>query len=393
VGFGNDYRDTQLARQIDVARFLEWENDRIAAFFDRLFKDITAKLMAFDAGGGNLHRADHLRELEKTFRTTLGEGYRSFKSFFNEDLLEMGISEEVFVTIAMDSIAGVPLINNALTPAWLRGIVTGQVVQGGPMSAWWQRQANGTQNQIMDAVRLGLTEGDSIADMVRRLRGEATGVGHMVLDPITNRVRWLPGFNGGVMGYSRRNAESITRTASMGIVADIRRGVYRANPDVVEGIVQISTLDGRTTEVCVLYDGEWWSYDGETGMIPRGPKGLEYNGGVPRHWGCRSTEAPKTPSWRDLGIPLDEIPAGTRRTMDGEVPENVTAAQWLRSKYSTDPGIVHGIFGKTKGDLWAQGRITDAEMISQNGRPLSLAEIVKRAGGTDGNHYTRILGG
>jgi len=99
-----------------------------------------------------------------------------------------------------------------------------------------------------------------------------------------------------------------------------------------------------------------------------------------------------TRTWRDLGINLDEIPPGTRRVMDGEVPEDVTASQWLKGKYKQDPAIVHGIFGKTKGDMWAQGRITDAELLDQKGRPLSLKTIISRAESRDGGFYAGQAG-
>jgi len=264
MGFGNDFRDAEFVRQIDLARFVEWEKDRTAAFFQRLYQHITDRLKEFDEAGGDLYRAAHLRELQKSFRATLGEGFRDYRAFMEDDLFQMAVSEGQFVKNTVDTLAGLPLTSNVLTPAWLKAIVHGQVVQGAPMYEWWQRQANGTQQKIMDAVRLGMAEGDGIAEIATRLQGSATSVGKMVLDPITNNVRWLPAMNGGVQAFSRRNAEAITRTAAMGIAADARRDMYSSNRDVIKGIQQVSALDGRTTETCIMYDGESWDFEDDS---------------------------------------------------------------------------------------------------------------------------------
>lgn len=113
-------------------------------------------------------------------------------------------------------------------------------------------------------------------------------------------------------------------------------------------------------------------------MKPIGPKKLPYRGGVPRHFGCRSTEGPLTFTWRELGIDMDEIPEGTRRSMDGEVPESVTADKWMKNKYKTDPAMVEKVFGKERARLFGEGRLNARQMMDQSGRPLTLGALKER---------------
>jgi hypothetical protein len=129
-------------------------------------------------------------------------------------------------------------------------------------------------------------------------------------------------------------------------------------------------------------------------MKPIGPKKLPYKGGVPRHFQCRSTEVPVTRSWREMGLPMDEISPGTRRSMDGEIPESVTMTDWLKEKYQTPEGraMVQRIFGKTKADLFMSGRVTARQMIDQSGRPLSLSALLKRTKLTEAYTAGDIVG-
>lgn len=49
------------------------------------------------------------------------------------------------------------------------------------------------------------------------------------------------------------------------------------------------------------------------------------------HWGCRSTETFILKSWKELGIDIDidEMDAGTRASMDGQVPVGTIFIEWI----------------------------------------------------------------
>lgn len=64
--------------------------------------------------------------------------------------------------------------------------------------------------------------------------------------------------------------------------------------------------------------------------------------------------------------------------MNGELPESMTADQWLKSQYKSNPQMVEKVFGKNKARLYAEGRLTSKQMIDQNGRPMTLAQLMER---------------
>ena len=70
---------------------------------------------------------------------------------------------------------------------------------------------------------------------------------------------------------------------------------------------------------------------------------------------CRSTTVPVTKSWKKLGIDLEEIPAGTRASMNGQVPETLTYYEWLKTQ---SKNIQNEVLGIKKGELFRQGKLS-----------------------------------
>lgn len=112
-----------------------------------------------------------------------------------------------------------------------------------------------------------------------------------------------------------RAAEGLALTSVQQVMADARMAAYQQNADLIKGVQQLSTLDGRTSPVCHGYDHSARALDGSplSGLKPLP------TGGPPWHWRCRSVLVPITKSWEELGIKgMKEIPPGTRASMDGQ---------------------------------------------------------------------------
>ena len=163
---------------------------------------------------------------------------------------------------------------------------------------------------------------------MRRVRGRATGKRHVY--ELNGQERVFVEFRGGIMDTSTRNAEALVRTSVATISADARRSTFEENQDVVKGVVQISTLDTRTTATCIARSGLAWSLPD---YQPIGHS-IAYGGGTPVHRGCRSsTEAPLLRSWQELGIDLQDAPAGTRWSrLDGKVPGDFTFDDFFKRR-------------------------------------------------------------
>ena len=77
-------------------------------------------------------------------------------------------------------------------------------------------------------------------------------------------------------------------------------------------------------------------------------------------------------SWRELGIDANELPEGTRASMDGQVAESVTYEEKLRKM---TPKQQDEALGVGKAQLFRDG-MTLREMV-QDGKELPLKDLGK----------------
>lgn len=90
---------------------------------------------------------------------------------------------------------------------------------------------------------------------------------------------------------------------------------------------------------------------------------------------CRSAVVPITKSLRELGVDIDDAPAGTRASMNGQVPSDITYNEWLK----TQPiSVQNDALGITKARLFREGGLSVDRFVNRNGFELTLDELKKR---------------
>jgi SPP1 gp7 family putative phage head morphogenesis protein len=238
-------------------------------------------------------------------------------------------------------------------PAEVAAAVAGKgTIQGNRVLDWWRTQNNQLQAGFARSVRQSMTHGETLQQAVTRVvGGTVDGV----------KVK-------GIMAVSRAQASALVATSMNHATNQARLATYRKNTDVVKAIQQVSTLDNRTSEVCIAYSGLVW--DAET--LEPIDHDLPFNGGPPRHFNCRSTLVPITKSFRELGVNIDEVPKGERASMDGAVPEDTTFDQFLRGKTED---FQNELLGEEKAALWRDNRITLQQLVDFRGNPVPVAEL------------------
>ena len=202
-------------------------------------------------------------------------------------------------------------------------------------------------------IRMGVLQGDTVSDMVRKVRG--------------TRAR---AFGDGILSIDRRSAEAMVRTAVGHTVSVARDNVYSANADVVKAVQWVSTLDSRTSEICRQHDGKTYTVDTHK---PIGHT-LPWLGGPGQaHWNCRSCSVPVFKSMKELGIDMPELPATeTRASMDGQVPATMTYAKWFGKQSAARQDEV---IGATRGRLFRSGAVEFSQFANDKGRTLTLKEL------------------
>lgn len=316
---------TQLLRDVEpelmdrlVARLRAIE----ARGYDR-GPDVTARLRELLAGIGEIID---------------GRYSRAYQSMV-VDLTDLAHVEAGREQVALSKAVG-PLGLEATLPApsTLAAIVTERPLEGRVLGAWTARLADNERAAVIRAIRqvgLGMAQGETIEQIVTRVQGP-----------------------GGVMDISRRNARALVRTAVNHVSTAARLETFAQNESLISGERIVATLDGRTTPYCRRIDGEVFP----VGVGPR----------PPFHWNCRSTVSPVVKKWSELGIPLREVPPGTRASMDGQVPAGMTYGAWFKRQPSS---FQRRVLGPSRYKLFAVGKLDVNRFTDPSGRLFTLAEL------------------
>lgn len=90
---------------------------------------------------------------------------------------------------------------------------------------------------------------------------------------------------------------------------------------------------------------------------------------------CRSASVPVVKSWRELGLNVDQLPPGTRASMDGQVAADLTFRDWLKRQSAERQD---DILGPTRGRLMRSGKLDFPEFYDAQGRWLTLDQLRER---------------
>jgi hypothetical protein len=449
---------------------------KIIALLKRTETDLVKKLIDFDLTPGRSEIArQRLQRLLDSVREIIQEGYNGLEPELRKELLELADYESEYQQKMLQATVPVQLDLTTPTIEQLVAVVQRRPFNGSLLSEWAARLEENTRRRVSDAISIGFTEGETVQQIVQRVRGTRAN-----------------NYKDGILEVTRREAEAIVRTAVSHVANGARDELFRANTDIIKGVKWVSTLDSRTCLVAgtlvdtpcgrkpieSIREGEMviggisglprrvivtakassllnyhftlrngaeiqtTAYHlfltADYGWIPAHLVSLGYMlssplqkraakvieritvfpdkpvevfdiqvekdesfvvGGVtlhnsaicrardgevypvdsgprpPAHWGCRSGTAPILKDWRSLGIDEDELPPGTRASIDGQVPEDMTYGEWLRKRSRAE---VEDIMGKTKAKLFLDGNLPLDRFVSRQGDELTIAELKKR---------------
>ena len=305
-----------------------------------LFIQLTAALQQLPVSQFSVERLDSLLASVRQINSVAYQKIRHELSAELADLVayEQGYQQQLFqntLPVAFE-VATAP-VAQVVSSAMARPF------QGRLLSEWMAGLEAEKAAKIRDAIRIGYVEGQTIPEMVTRLRGTKAKQ-----------------YQDGILEITRRNAETIVRTAVSHTANHTRQKFYEANDDLVKGWKFTATMDSRTSITCAALDGQVFP-------VGEGPQ-------PPRHPNCRSTSVPILRSWKELGIDLKEFPESTRSSMDGQIPANVTYNEWLKGKDST---FQDKVLGPTRAKLFREGMPVD-RFVNKAGDRLTLDELRKR---------------
>jgi SPP1 gp7 family putative phage head morphogenesis protein len=355
--------DRAVDHEIDLIRFERGVVFRMIAVLNRSDAQLTAQLsealLQIDVGSFTVERLDSLLS---SVRQTNAAAYAAVFDEFGPELQALAKAEADAQAAGLRSAvpAAVQLRFPVAAVAWeqVYAAAVSRPFQGRLLRDWAATVPEQRMAAIRNAIRAGFVEGQTTADIIKRVRG-------------TKALR----YEDGILARPRRELASVIQTALSHTAQTARSASYAANADLVKAIRWVSTLDNRTSPMCRVRDGLLYSAD--TKHKPLGHKVPWGDGPGRLHFNCRSVSIPVLKSWRELGIPAEEMPAGTRASMDGQVSAETTYGQWLSRQSAARQDE---ILGPERGALLRAGKVTVEQFSDDKGNWLTLAQLLARIG-------------
>jgi SPP1 gp7 family putative phage head morphogenesis protein len=332
--------DEILSRQISLMRFTAGEKKKVFQIFLQMQDELKAKLQN---GFTSFERARITKLLAECTKIINGfyDGVQSQFDFSGLAKAEAEASSKAMAVIGVD--VSVP------SASVLKAMVSDTLLQGAPLSAWWNKQAEDTAFKFSAQVRQGVAQGETLQQIITRIVGSQK---HGTV---------------GIMEVSRRNASTLVHDSIMQIANDAKLAVYRENSDVVKGVHWLATFDSHVCATCAALNGAEWDLEGN----PINDTKFQFQA-PPLHPNDRCVLTPITKTYRELGIDIPEMETGTRASDLGQIKADTSFSSFLKRH---DAAYADNLLGKGKAELWRSGKITLTDLISQNGRELTLKQL------------------
>lgn len=373
--------DRFVGHTIDLLSLSETMRIKVVVILEKLQDSLAAKLAEAELGGPpSPAKVKRAKQVFDYADQAINTAYRDITELLGGELLEFAEFEATEVAGLINKVLHAELASPIVTKKTLEVFAKNPLIQGAKMDEWWNAQSRRLRMRFSAEVRMGYMSGETTDDIVRRIIGKATGQRKVLKITKANGKevkRVVVERTGGIMNATKHDATTLVRTAVQTVSNQILNETYDENDDVIKGKRAVVTLDGKTSPTCRGRAGAAWFLNGKP--MPESPYKRPFPGPPPWHMRCRTVLAPILKSWDELAGTdgkFDEIPAGTRASMDGQVPTgNYTYEQWFKTKPES---FQRKVLGPGRYDMWKLGKATMVDMIDPSGRPLTLTQLKER---------------
>lgn len=333
ANLSEDIADLTISRQLVLIRLSNGLAKDVAEHYTAMIDDIRTTILK------NGVISNHLKQTINDIKEQLSVPN------FDKEFKDLAQQEVNYTQKAYNSVIGVDVFKNIPPESAMSAILSTSLIEGALLSDWFKDLNSSQAFDAERAIKLGVTLGETNYQIAQRLKN--------------------------TLEISMRNAQTIVITGASAIGNQARMEFFNANSDIIKGWVYNAVLDTRTSDLCRAYDNLKWDID-------KKPIGHNLPFRQPpsqTHWRCRSTIIPWIKSWREIGIDEDEITDRTRSSLDGYAPQDMSFNDWLK-KQSKER--IEDTLGKGRAELFLQGKITMKDLISQQGRTLTLRELKEK---------------
>lgn len=346
--------DAALRHALDLIRYSNSEVSAILRLLNaadrELFTRMRNALERFSPGKFSVRRLDAqlkgVWELnERVYRVMADRSAEALRELVEYELAHQAKSFSTLLPADRAAEVGVPALDQVYSA------ISNRPLQGRLMGEWFETLGAARQQRMQDALRMGFVNGETVDEMIRRIRGTRAA-----------------NFADGIINTDRRHAEAIVRTATHQYAAGARAEFYSRNDDLIAEEQWSSVLDNRTTDLCMVRDGlRYTTGDHE----PIGHKVPWLAGPGAIHWNCRSVSIPILRGMED------EPPSSERAAMGGVVNGKTTFRDWVLTQPES---VQRDILGARRAELIKSGKVKFSELFDARGSFLTLDELRERSG-------------
>lgn len=354
MGINEDLVDNLITHQHYVQRFNQYEVRRIRSIFAAGEREIKAQLVKVDITKWSRARF----ETQLNAITEIQQVYnKQYKETIVSDLKQFGEVEGKWGYNSLKplepvlSVAKINLAMPSTSKIWALAKADPLMVGDGILEdliPYLDRLSATKTRVVSNALRQGYLLDKTSAQIAREL----TQVGGQVFK-------------------SRQWADTVVNTSMNHMNATARKAVAYENPRIVKGYEWLSTLDVKTTDICIYRDGRIWLFNARARENTESEL-LDGEIYPPGHIGCRSTFTYVTRSWQEMGVRSKDISAPFRASMDGAVPNNPTYMQWLEGQSGVRQ---KDVLGATRYKMWKNGEVSIEGFWGKDGRMMTLKQL------------------
>lgn len=330
--------DESVKHQIALQRLAEGEADSVVRTLNDFDGDIINAIYK-RAGSTGLLTDARVSQIIKDVRKINGKAYEGVNTKLKTDMASFADYEARFQAGVVSDALPVDVTITLPKQKVLKELVTEEPIHGSLVDEWTEGMEAGRFNRIRQAIRVGVTQGETVSQIAARLRGTKKN-----------------NYQDGVFAVSRRSAQSITRTATNHALNQGKDALYGENPDLVPKIMLVAVIDGKTTDYCLSVNGTIYPSD-------EGPR-------PPFHINCRTNAVPVLPSADELG--LDDLTTRQEDSLDGEDPVVPTYEDWLALQ---DDETVDDIIGPVRRRMFREGKLRQTKYRDYWGKRYTLKDL------------------
>lgn len=354
-----DFQSASISHAIDLQHLSNAEVRKIIALLNSVDADLRAQLiLAIERMGTTTFTVTQMNTVLASVLTLNKSIYAAIQEVLIESIIdlskyEIGYQKELFTAVIPQQVR-VTVSLGTVNLEQVRQIAMSRPFQGKLLKEWMGDLEATRAARIRDGIRIGMVEGQTTDQIVRRVMGIKA-----------------EGYADGLLNRSRHDIEAVVRTAISHTAQGARDAYYQANSDIIAEVRWLSTLDGRTSSACRLRDRLVYTCDTHQ---PVGHKVPWLSGPGRLHFNCRSTSTPIIKGWEELRLSKG-LPESTRASMDGQVPRSTSYGEWLKGQSAARQDQV---LGPTRGKLLRDGGLTMDEFYNDKGRFLNLDQLRER---------------